>query len=500
MRIGLFAKLSAVGLLGAVSVVACAPGSDPASQSNNVTEGEEEACRPPKILFVVDASASMLDPIGGEGESAELSKWEALAGAVSGLTSTHNGAALYGLTTFPGTAGGCAPGNMLIEPAAYNEEAINASIASLPIAPDAATPAGQTLMAASQYEGLLDPAFDNYVVFISDGWQYCSVASGGAPACSVPEDCSAMGVESCGTCNSCQIGSTKPECQGQNADGCYCVRNWPVLGVQALRDAGIKTYVVGFGAAVDALTLNQAAYAGGDPIPDCDPNSEAPSCFLSATSRTELGAALDKIMLRLTRSPCEGGCGLTGKKACTLEGWGACEVPEQVGCTSECGAEGVQQCVEGELTACSASCDPTGEGGAGGGGGAGGDPGTGGQGATGQGGQGLGGPGGQGSIGGSGVGAGPTTGTFTGTGTGTGYGSDEDPWDGDYGVGWADEETEEEGGVPTGGDPDAEGGCSVSESRGASSAGGAWWMLALVFAAAGRSRGRFTAARRSSSS
>ncbi len=205
-------------------------------------------------------------------------------------------------------------------------------------------------MAAAQNEQLLDPSYDNYVVFISDGWQYCSIDNAaGAPSCAAPTDCAAMGVEACQSCNACQQNDSSAACQGQNADGCYCVRNWPVLGVQALADAGVKTYVVGFGDNVDATTLNQAAQVGGDTLPDCDPNSDEASCYLKASSPSELTSVLDKVMLRLTRAPCEGGCGIQGKRRCTLQGWSECLAPEEVACSTTCGTEGTQMCVDGNL-------------------------------------------------------------------------------------------------------------------------------------------------------
>lgn len=464
------ALAAAMGMMGHV---ACEPTDGPSSQSNNVTS-EEDVCRVPRILFVVDASASMLETISEDpamGAEAGKSKWEALAGAVESLTEAHSGTAMFGLMTFPGASGGCSAGDVLLDPTANNEAAINQRIAELPIANDAATPAGQTLMKAAQNEQLLDPSYDNYVVFISDGWQYCNVASdAGAPTCAAPADCEAMGIENCGGCNSCQVNDTDASCQGQNADGCFCVRNWPVLGVQALKDAGVNTYVVGFGDNVDALTLNQAAHVGGDPLPDCDPNSTDPSCYLKAGSPDELTAALDKIMLRLTRQPCEGDCGIAGKKTCTLAGWSECQAPTEARCASDCGTEGIQQCIEGQLSKCSATCDePAGRGGSDAGG-AGGSGGEGGQTTTGSGGSTPGTGGSAAGTGGSASGSGGADGGAGGASTGSGIGGwpdDEDPWEPpeDYGDDWYDDDGGE---LPTGvpesdaGDPEAEGGCAYA--------------------------------------
>jgi MYXO-CTERM domain-containing protein len=370
-----------------------------------------------------------------------------------------------------------------VEPAAYTESAINERIATLQIASDAATPAGQTLMAAAQNPALNDTSNENYVIFISDGWQYCSVDNAGTSSCALPGDCDAMGQESCNTCNACQIGDTSPACAGQNADGCYCVRSWPVLGVQALADAGIKTYVIGFGDNVDALTLNQAAQVGGDPLPDCDPNSAEQSCYLEATSPAELTAALDKIMLRVSRAPCEGSCGFTGKKTCTIEGWTECTIPEAIECTSECGTTGEQACVDGELAKCSASCEePEGRGG---------NPGTGGSSAGGSSGEGAGTASGGSTTGGSGGGGGDDT-------TSSGSGSTPPPGDDwDDGDDWGDDDWEKPGDLPQGvpeppsGDPEAASSCAYAPQPSRTQPSGnssAWWLAALGLAFTRRRR------------
>lgn len=488
--------LTVVALAGAallVPAVACSPGGDPASQTGNLDAAEEEPCVPPKIQFVVDASASMLEPIGGEGVSEDLTKWQALSGAVARVTTTHERAALYGLTTFPGAAGGCTAGDMQIAPAPNNEAAINQKIAELSIAPDAATPAGQTLMAVSHYEEMQDDSQERFVVFISDGWQFCDVpnASGeGAPACFNQGDCEAMGLDNCSSCNSCQIASEDPACEGQNGDGCFCVRNWPLLGVQALAEAGIKTYVVGFGHNVDATTLNQAAVAAGTELPGCDPESEEPSCFLTATSTEQLGDALEKIMLRLSSVPCAGGCGIEGKKQCTLAGWSECAAPESVACAADCGAEGVQLCSNGVLGECDAQCIDTGGAGgqpvATGGSGAGGSgqgAGGSGQGAGGSG-EGAGGAGAGGPVGGGSVG-GASSGGEGGAGAGApeppppSYGgSSSDPWDDDdYGD---DYYGGEEGGGSSGSDPSVEDESGCSFAVGGGNPAHIAWMLGIA--------------------
>lgn len=102
-------------------------------------------------------------------------------------------------------------------------------------------------MAASQHAAITDPNFDNYVIFVTDGYQYCSV--NGGSGCATAADCTFMGVSSC------------PQCLPDQQDGCYCTRNWPVIGTQALADAGVTTYVVGFGDKVAGPTVTRPSHS-----------------------------------------------------------------------------------------------------------------------------------------------------------------------------------------------------------------------------------------------
>jgi len=80
--------------------------------------------------------------------------------------------------------------------------------------------------------------------------------------------------------------------------------------VARLRDAGVTVYVVGFGAAVDSLTLNRAAIAAGTELPGCDASLSDPAaanhCYLQANSLAELSAALDGIAREITEELCDG--------------------------------------------------------------------------------------------------------------------------------------------------------------------------------------------------
>jgi hypothetical protein len=195
-------------------------------------------------------------------------------------------------------------------------------------------------------------------------------------------DCALMGI-ACPSCNSCSTGSSDPACSGQTADGCYCVRNWPVLGVEALTAAGVSTFVVGFGSSADYKTLNAAANAGGTALSGCDPTSTSPSCYYQAGAPSELNAALSSIIQQVVTELCNGDCNIQGSRTCTASGWSPCAAPSEIDCQGPCGTWGKQYCQVGSLTECDAYCEDSG---VGGGGGSGGTASTGGSGGTGTGG------------------------------------------------------------------------------------------------------------------
>jgi MYXO-CTERM domain-containing protein len=342
----------------------------------------------------------MLDDITEGGTT--VSKWAAAEDAVSAVLSAYGEAAQYGLMMFPGSSGGCATGEINVEIGANKAPEILSALSAINWSASRQTPAGQSLMASSKYAGITDPAYNNYVIFLSDGWQYCSIPTGSTPVCVSAADCTLMSVDPCPSCNPCQNASSDPNCKGKPADGCFCVRKWPVLGVQALAAAGVSTYVVGFGSQVDAKTLNQAAEAGGTALTGCDPNSDSASCYYQATAPSSLNAALADIVQQVVVDSCLGPCDIPGERTCTASGWSACDAPDHVECTSACGTKGTQQCVNGTLTPCDAECPDSGAAGAGGAGGTGGASGQGGEAGVGDEGA-QGGKGGEGATGGTGA-------------------------------------------------------------------------------------------------
>ncbi len=277
-------------------------------------------------------------------------KWAAAQDAVSTVLTAYPEEAQYGLMLFPGAAGQCTTGEVKVEIAAGTANTIVGELSNLVIPNNNQTPAGQTLMAASKYPLITDPNYNNYVIFVTDGYQYCSLAGG--TACVTPEDCTEMGDPTC-------------DCKPDMNDGCYCVQEWPVLGAQALTNAGVNTYVVGFGSSVNTKALNQAADVGGTALPNCDPNSDMPSCYFQATVPAELTAAFSQIVQQVVTETCTGPCGIMGERTCTLNGWTDCDAPDTISCKSTCDTDGTQTCVDGSLTECSSEPE-CGSGGSGG--------------------------------------------------------------------------------------------------------------------------------------
>ncbi|HMR75913.1 MAG TPA: VWA domain-containing protein, partial [Polyangiaceae bacterium] len=327
-------------LLALATFLVAALGSSPAVAAD---------CTPPRILLVVDTSTSMLGQIPDG--AATTTKWAAAQTAVKEVFKAFPDAAQYGLMVFPGKAGQCSTGEVLVDPASGTAASIEQTLQNLVIPANNQTPAGQTLMAASQYAKITDPGYANYVIFVTDGYQYCSVNSGAA--CASAADCTLMGV---GTC---------PTCLPSQPDGCFCVQNWSALGADALSKAGVKTFVVGFGDNVNFQALNQTAQAGGTALTGCNPNATVASCYFQAQNPTDLKSALGTIVTQVVTSQCTGDCGISGTQTCTVTGWSPCDAPTTIACTSTCNTPGTQDCVSGALSQCSSesACNSGGAGG-----------------------------------------------------------------------------------------------------------------------------------------
>jgi hypothetical protein len=270
------------------------------------TRSARGQCVPPQVLVVLDKSSSM-NHMSGDGVTP---KWDVAVLAIDQLTAQYENSIDLGLMIFP-YPDQCAPGEVLVGVGPGNGAAITAALGGAPPASGNYTPMAQSLEAAGTYSPLLDPARQNHVLLITDGWQWCSQ---------------------------------------QDSEWPFPNRFLPVQAAGDLLASGISTYVVGFGDGVDTLTLNRTAVAGGTSFAGCDETSTDPqdpnNCYYQAGDLTTLNAALDQIAIQLTQEqcdaldndcdnltdedlqrPCQTVCG-TGQETCNMGAWVNCTAPQ----------------------------------------------------------------------------------------------------------------------------------------------------------------------------
>jgi len=218
-------------------------------------------CDAPRVLLVVDKSSSMLGALPGG-----TTKWDAATTAIGELTTAFAPNVDFGLMLFP-HPNLCAPGSVVIPVGENTSETLVGGLGAPPPTAGNYTPMAETIDAVVGETSITDPTHDGNVILITDGWQYCDP----------------------------YVATTRFN---------------PVGAVGRLRDAGVTVYVVGFGDAVDSLTLNRSATAAGTAMPGCDVTLADPMatghCYHQANDLAGLRSALDAIARRITAEECDG--------------------------------------------------------------------------------------------------------------------------------------------------------------------------------------------------
>jgi MYXO-CTERM domain-containing protein len=271
----------------------------------------QDNCTPSRLMVVLDKSSSMNGLIEEGGEV----KWDAAVNALGELAAAYQDQIQLGLDVFPAADGECSTGEVVVEPSFGTQKAITAALSEAPPNGGFYTPMAQTLDAIAELPSMGQADVASYVVLVTDGWQYC-------------------------------IANGDPDTYDP------ATRFAPVESVERLNAAGITTFVVGFGEAVDVETLNMMAVTAGTGRAGCDPVAGT-NCYYQADSPGELLAALMEVARQIPEEEtCDGidnNCNGQADENLTRS------------CATDCG-EGSEVCVNGEWQGCDApaaeTCEP----------------------------------------------------------------------------------------------------------------------------------------------
>jgi hypothetical protein len=217
---------------------------------------------PPDMLILLDVSGSMCDPISPLGG---MTKMAVMKNALTNLVTSFDARIDFGMMKFPGDRN-CGDAMLTNPIMPMNGAAISSTLAGFPT--------GLFGCASSPMLGGNTPTFlavqnaQSYyaTIPVNPVGQYVLLATDGEPNCGAVQS----------------DGSTAP------------TNDETVAAIQSLHDAGINTFVLGFGSgfASDPTTLMRMATAGGTGMP------------YNASSAAELETALDTIAAGIIPPSC----------------------------------------------------------------------------------------------------------------------------------------------------------------------------------------------------
>jgi len=222
----------------------------------------------PNLSFIIDHSASMGDELSGSGNT----KYAAARVALSHVLKAVGHRVNYGVSIFPGLAGltGCEPGDELMkmgpgDPPSYARAGktgprLRDLLGRLQIANvDGGTPAAPTLL--KMLDILRELEGDTFVVLVTDGAPNCNLELACSARECIPniEGSTVAGLDCRTAVNCCEPSPQNPDANRSCVDA-----QASLDAVQALSDAGIRTFVVGMpGSEPYEKLLNQLAEVGG---------------------------------------------------------------------------------------------------------------------------------------------------------------------------------------------------------------------------------------------
>ena len=293
-------------------------------------------CTELPVLFIVqDKSGSMAgvpDPINAPSAP---SKWSTARTVVPQVAAQFANRFRFGVMMYPqqSTTFSCTTGTTVSPVPATAADVNSIYLAS---AAGGGTPTATSLVAAKSYLIGLNLATPAHVLLITDGLPNCNLSNNPATCQTTTAGC--LNTSTCSGSSCCGLGAK--DCLDDNAT---------VQAALALKNAGIKVYVVGFGASVssanDKTVLDAIASAGGT------------GSSYAANSSAALTSALNTIAAS-TATCCLDAC-TQGAAVCTAQGQRqSCQVDAATGCTqwTSNSCPSMSACVGGACQACTNAC------------------------------------------------------------------------------------------------------------------------------------------------